>query len=825
MPPRRPSVKPGLPPGMPTGSRRSSRSSSRSSSDSSRSSQKKSPHSRRGSTTEQPPAVERSAADAAETVDAVASDPAPLPPDWIPPDAAPAPTAATSEAAARVTQVRPTTRRLSMLIEPTHRFAFDGTKPTREETKTSEFRTRDEVKYTTGERLSATNVLCQMRCVLKMALVAGLLIAVVIALVLLVLSRLYWSGFERTTSHPFPVCRTGDCAAHAVTLSSSIASALDPCQDFSLFVCTSWNRAHAPVAMSLTEQLVADSLLALTRMTAGSGGHVTLEDRPALFMALCKTARPDQDSQGVQALNEFLRDEVNFIGRITEHYATYALLLEALAVLSGKWLVPLWFRLDLIVTGRNSSVLVVEPEPLVTFWNKLHASLNRTYSAYVEQFIEVVYGNDTGSPLVPVSYLHFLRDRSEAVQGKVLRVLSLAESTRLPIPVDGKLADLPDFAPKFTSAAWTEAVSEAYGRSIGKDHAVRVDSRQLLDAMNHLSGTASAEELLYHAVWWFVQQIGALTSNALFETTRVALGESGDLYQGLLCGAQATVMQSVEDTLNMVQSVAVTTARVSRHLGQMARDSTYSMLLESHPAVWPTPPTFEPADFERLYGEHADDGSRGFFGHWRSSRVGIQRSFGRGVHSAAAQFYKLDPSSLTAYSRALKAVSVATAALQPPLYYGAGTAAMRFGGLGFAYAAQLVRNMDVGALLDAAAARESHVAEEKDHLLESFDCSDASEKRRAFPHLPALVLAHAAYSKSTNGSTKDPRLTGLEQYTGTQVFFMTACLGLCEEDASGRHWSSECNAAARNYAPFAEAFHCSTDTPMNPKEKCRLLKS
>ncbi|XP_072141403.1 uncharacterized protein [Dermacentor andersoni] len=134
--------------------------------------------------------------------------------------------------------------------------------------------------------------------------------------------------------------------------------------------------------------------------------------------------------------------------------------------------------------------------------------------------------------------------------------------------------------------------------------------------MNHLSGTASAEELLYHAVWWFVQQIGALTSNALFEATRVALGGSGDLYQGLLCGAQ-----------------------------------------------------------------------------------------------------------------------------------------------------------------------------------------------------------------STNGSTKDPRLTGLEHYTGTQVFFMTACLGLCEEDASGRHWSSECNAAARNYAPFAEAFHCSTDTPMNPKEKCRLLKS
>lgn len=119
----------------------------------------------------------------------------------------------------------------------------------------------------------------------------------------------------------------------------------------------------------------------------------------------------------------------------------------------------------------------------------------------------------------------------------------------------------------------------------------------------------------------------------------------------------------------------------------------------------------------------------------------------RRVHTIAAEFYKLDPTSLATYSPAFKGVSVATAAIRAPLYYGAGTVAMRFGGLGFVYAAQLVRNMDARALQDAAAIAESPVALEADHLFQSFQCSDAQEKRAAFPHLPALALAYAAYNK------------------------------------------------------------------------------
>ncbi|KAL3194516.1 hypothetical protein MRX96_016150 [Rhipicephalus microplus] len=133
--------------------------------------------------------------------------------------------------------------------------------------------------------------------------------------------------------------------------------------------------------------------------------------------------------------------------------------------------------------------------------------------------------------------------------------------------------------------------------------------------------------------------------------------------------------------------------------------------------------------------------------------------------------------------------------------------------------------MDARALQDAAAIAESPVALEADHLFQSFQCSDAQEKRAAFPHLPALALAYVAYNKSSNGTAEDARLKGLEAFTPTQVFFMTACLSLCEEDAAGRHWSGDCNAAARNFAPFVEAFGCSPGSPMNRKEKCDLLKA
>ncbi|KAK8779403.1 hypothetical protein V5799_019256, partial [Amblyomma americanum] len=203
------------------------------------------------------------------------------------------------------------------------------------------------------------------------------------------------------------------------------------------------------------------------------------------------------------------------------------------SAVAAQWLVPLWFRLD-VITG----IVVIHPEPLVRVWRRLHANLHDTYSSYVERFIDVVYDGGRNSSEALSSYLRFLRHRSGAVQTTVFERLSLTESEHSEIPVHGQVADLGYMVPKFSAGAWAAAMSRAYGTQAGVSLAVYVSSSELLDAMNQLVSSTSALELLHHTDWWFVQQIGALTSNALFDATGSAFGDAGGVYQGLLCSIQ-----------------------------------------------------------------------------------------------------------------------------------------------------------------------------------------------------------------------------------------------------------------------------------------------
>ncbi|XP_077519529.1 uncharacterized protein LOC144129349 [Amblyomma americanum] len=159
----------------------------------------------------------------------------------------------------------------------------------------------------------------------------------------------------------------------------------------------------------------------------------------------------------------------------------------------------------------------------------------------------------------------------------------------------------------------------------------------------------------------------------------------------------------------------------------------------------------------------------------------------------------------------------------PPLYYQNGTAAMLYAGLGFLYARVLLKAMDTASHLHAMSQKHLTVARKADRLAQMLECISSKENfDDVFPSLPALEVAHAAFIQALNG-THDQRLIGLEAFSGEQVFFMTTCLSLCEEGSAGQPSSAACNAAARNYAPFAAAFRCSNGSAMNPAAKCRFF--
>ncbi|KAL3194512.1 hypothetical protein MRX96_016146 [Rhipicephalus microplus] len=178
-------------------------------------------------------------------------------------------TTATTDVAAHLAQHQGSTRRLSLVVEPTHGHAPDEKRPARHDSKTSHLntaasKTHHDLKNDIDEPATTTRRPTWMAYMtaqggFKTVVIVVMLSAIVLLLVGLVLLRLYMRGTETTTPRrPFAVCNTTDCVAHAATLSASVASARDPCDDFSRFVCAAWKRDHMAAVKSLTEQVEYD---------------------------------------------------------------------------------------------------------------------------------------------------------------------------------------------------------------------------------------------------------------------------------------------------------------------------------------------------------------------------------------------------------------------------------------------------------------------------------------------------------------------------------------------------------------------------------------
>ncbi|KAF9558933.1 Neprilysin-4 [Mortierella alpina] len=97
--------------------------------------------------------------------------------------------------------------------------------------------------------------------------------------------------------------------------------------------------------------------------------------------------------------------------------------------------------------------------------------------------------------------------------------------------------------------------------------------------------------------------------------------------------------------------------------------------------------------------------------------------------------------------------------------------------------------------------------------------------------LEAGMMVKAA--KSTNTDDNDMTLPGLEKYTFEQLFFLSYAQVWCQKHNPGfLEWEAKfsthspdewrVNGVLRNSEDFATAFKCKSDTPMNPREKCRL---
>ncbi|XP_064466360.1 phosphate-regulating neutral endopeptidase PHEX-like [Ornithodoros turicata] len=186
----------------------------------------------------------------------------------------------------------------------------------------------------------------------------GVLIAtfVIIALILYVLSKKSALPTGRLHSSQ-NVCDTQDCFEHARTLLRDINTSVDPCQDFSAFVCSNWNRdIAASVASEMRNKWSKDVATMLER-----GVFSFNATRKAADLFAACTNRSAVDKERVQEFTEFLRSKnIPWPHGPPRNVDPLSVLID----LDANFLADLWFHVVIRYSPSGHYIAIV-PSPLV----------------------------------------------------------------------------------------------------------------------------------------------------------------------------------------------------------------------------------------------------------------------------------------------------------------------------------------------------------------------------------------------------------------------------------------------------------------------------
>ncbi|KAH9369370.1 hypothetical protein HPB48_022461 [Haemaphysalis longicornis] len=373
-------------------------------------------------------------------------------------------------------------------------------------------------------------------------------------------------------------------------------------------------------------------------------------------------------------------------------------------------------------------------------------------------------------------------------------------------------------------------------------NSITVSDVTLIGVINTLYAKYTKEQILEHIAWFFVQAFVALAdrkylvskygNKAIADAHRreYCATEVETAYRFLVVSLYTMPRFSIKfrDTIAFqLQSVkeALLEKIASGHptwADNSSRERVASKVSNLRTSLWPPADLLNETDLLAMYRDFPKNVTS-FVDHWFNIKY-AERSLLANPRYAPAM--KMPLNFVLPYFRydyVSNSVLVSAAALTRPLYDANGTASMTYGGLGFSYASQLVRAFDDGGMVVDANGNITvdswASASWKRGSQAKLDCLKP-DFNTPFREIPAIEIAHSAFRRAIENDSKQSQRVTLD-YTEEQEFFITACFTLCTTpNPSGSFFGGDCNKAARNYAPFAEAFGCRDGAPMKPKKPC-----
>ncbi|KAL1484945.1 hypothetical protein MTO96_032271 [Rhipicephalus appendiculatus] len=477
---------------------------------------------------------------------------------------------------------------------------------------------------------------------------------------------------DKRPSASQPLCQTDDCFRHGDLLFANLNRSLNPCEDFSAYVCSAWSppQGYLQHSNSAMDDVRKSWFPKFNDMLRHGSSIIHAGAKPLAMYSSCMGDRKEYGSN-VNIFWNFLHEcRLTWPEQPEQGGATP---LDVLMTLAFKWQVPLFFEVRAIrLASAPNWRMTLGPGSLIPLMYQHHLAVKNSggYDKYWATFYFILSGKHDGSAINRT-----VVDSVAAMEGDVFKRLLTSMRPAIVYPSLLTVAEVGAHTPPLTSEQWLRAFRQNMlvpdVQHSDQLFSPAVDYRLLENRYDR--GVAIYRpyfcERFVETAYRFL--VIALSSVSLFSRAERA---------------------AVSSCFESLVSAAVDMVNASEWLDAESRQLAAEKLLSTRLHLWP-PEMFLQSDvLERMYDAFPST-APSFAEYWVKSSRGAAGSYRLRPDIDVLSYSVNYALPYLSYDAASSSVKVAVGAVTEPLYYADGTRAMSYGGLGFSMALQLVAGL------------------------------------------------------------------------------------------------------------------------------------
>ncbi|KAH7963362.1 hypothetical protein HPB52_020716 [Rhipicephalus sanguineus] len=562
-----------------------------------------------------------------------------------------------------------------------------------------------------------------------------------------------------------------------------------------------------------------------------------------MFRACAYDTSPQRDTSALRMLRRFMAQRG--IPWPSKQSSPAVRPLGVLIDLAFKWQVPLWFSVRFARKSPKVSIppaVIIGPSPYTLVWFSLHRDIVRR-GAFQNHWRRL---HDALSDAKNDSDSNTQRAQHTAhVDSTVLGQLANALTNGSEPSDEGKLRNVSQqFTPNIGYTEWRRLLQEHVLPIIDGNYLIRVSNSAVLRATDALFSRFTEDTLLENMGWFFARLFAPLADPSLLRDRHGAPHTSEEELP-LFCAAQVealfrllvislytvprfstTLREDIGQLLQAIREVVADKVSGLPWLDEYSKQRAGRKLREMGTVLWPPDNMLSSEGLATVYSKVRQPSGTSWtvVDAWVQGREAIN-NLDQDEYDVVMNLPANMELPLVEYDYLRNEVRVSAQALSQPVFYFEGTRAMFYGGLGFLYAAEVVRALDADG-----ARRDEHgvLAPNRTWLspawteavLDREEC--LPEPGGYFPEIPAVEVAYASLEKSLVSSGERMR-TAQSAFSQRRLFYVTLCYLMCANQTfhpQRRPFAGDCNKAVANFPRFAEDFGCGADARMRRERPC-----